>query len=394
MRRNRILLTLIVTVLFTYLLSSCTSQPSNSTTAQPECRVGLVMPTTGEMAPYGSEGVLAARIALEHAREKFKNCRPVLLEQDSASDPNQSNLAAANLLAPPNSAQIIVGEINSANTAAMVSQARTANVPIIAPTASAISLTSISQQVFRIWPSDAYEAKKMKEHMVSQGVKKVAVLYIQVPYGEEMAKYFEQEFKSDGEVLLESYPKGIMDFKPLLQRLQGYDEIYLISYVEDAVLILKQAYELRSSTRHKFRFFGTSVLDNPKLVKEAGSAAEGVIFAVVQPGNNGDEAMRNRFISEYKNSRSNLKENALQSAAVEPTFASFHVYDAVTLAFSACDASSAGGQPSGQKILDNLKSMPLTIGVTGKIQFDPKGDLMADRTVVFKQVKEGAITPL
>jgi ABC-type branched-subunit amino acid transport system substrate-binding protein len=78
----------------------------------------------------------------------------------------------------------------------------------------------------------------MKEHMLSEGVKKVAVLYLQVPYGEEMAKYFEQDFKSSGgEVMLESYPKGISDFKPLLQRLQGYENLYLISYAEDAVLV-------------------------------------------------------------------------------------------------------------------------------------------------------------
>jgi ABC-type branched-subunit amino acid transport system substrate-binding protein len=112
------------------------------------------MPTTGEMAPYGAEGVLAARIALEHARQRLKRCQPVLFEQDSGSEPNQSNVAATTLLAPPNSVQVLVGEINSADTAAMVGQARSAGVPIIAPTASSISLTSMSQQVFRIWPSE------------------------------------------------------------------------------------------------------------------------------------------------------------------------------------------------------------------------------------------------
>lgn len=395
MRRNQLFAKSFLSILFaTIFIFSCTNQPPDSKASIPECRVGLVMPTTGEMAPYGAEGVLAARIALNHAKEKLKNCRPILFEQDSASDPNQSNLAAANLLSPPKSVQVIVGEINSANTAAMVNQARAGEVPIIAPTASMISLTSISQQVFRIWPSDAYEAKKMKEHMVAEGVKKVAVLYIQVPYGEEMAKQFEQQFKTEGEVFLESYPKGIMDFKPLLQRLQEYDNIYLISYVEDAVLILKQAYELKSSNNHKFRFFGTSVLDNPKLVEKAGVAAEEVVFAVVQPGTNGDEALRNQFTTEYKTSRSNLNENSLKSAAVEPTFAGFHVYDAVFLAFSACNSTNKEGPPSGQTILKYLKSMPLTTGVTGKIQFDAKGDLMTDRTVLFKKVKDGVIKPL
>jgi branched-chain amino acid transport system substrate-binding protein len=391
MRTLKILLGTVL--VFASILSSCSRQQTNP--SRPDCRIGIVMPTTGEMAPYGAEGVIAARIALEHARQTNKRCQPVLFEQDSASDPNQANVAAATLLSPPKSVQVLVGEINSADTAAMVSQARAAAVPIIAPTASAISLTSMSGQVFRIWPSDSYEAKKMKEHILSQGIKRVAVLYIQLPYGEEMAQYFEQEFKSSGgEVVLESYPKGILDFKPLLQRFQGVDSIYLISYVEDAVLILKQAYELRASTGHQFRFFGTSVLDSPKLVEKTGVGADGLTFAVVQPGNNGDEAARSRFTAEYKAARSAETDRALQAAAVEPTFASFHVYDAVSLAFSSADAATTQGPPSGEMIRNYLRSMPTMVGVTGKIQFDPKGDLTADRTVVFKIIKGGVITPM
>ncbi len=65
------------------------------------------MPVTGEMAPYGAEGVIAARIALEHARGAYRQCRLTLQEQDSASDPNQANIAAATLLSPPNSVQVI-----------------------------------------------------------------------------------------------------------------------------------------------------------------------------------------------------------------------------------------------------------------------------------------------
>jgi len=362
----------------------------------PECRIGLVMPATGEMAPYGAEGVIAGRIALGHARANAKYSKPVLLEQDSGSQVTDANAAAATLLAPPNSVNAIVGEINSADTAAMVSQARVARVPILAPTASMIDLTRMSGQVFRIWPSDAYEATRMKDYVQSLGIKKIGVLYIQVPYGEEMANYFAQAFKeSGGQVTIEGYPVETLDFKPLLLRMQGFDRLYIVSYIEDATLLLKRAYELSRTTGHKFQFFGTSVLDSSKLVDKAGVAANGIIFAVVQPINPGETPERADFIREYQNAREASRDVSLiQAAARDPGFAAFHVYDAVNLAFSACDASAKSGAPSGDGITNYFRTMPMYMGVTGAIRFDLHGDLATERSVVFKEIVSGKIVPL
>jgi hypothetical protein len=42
-----------------------------------ECRVGVVMPTTGEMAPYEAEGIVAARMAAEDAKTTAKPQLPL-----------------------------------------------------------------------------------------------------------------------------------------------------------------------------------------------------------------------------------------------------------------------------------------------------------------------------
>jgi len=157
---------------------------------------------------------------------------------------------------------------------------------------------------------------------------------------------------------------------------------------------LKQAYELRSSTQHEFQFFGASVLDSPTLAEKAGVAADGLIYAVVQPGDNGDQTTRSRFISEYETARAATGDRALQSAAKQPTFAAFHVYDAISLAFKACDVAAETQVPSGPAALKYLRAMPPALGITGKIQFDGKGDLVADRAVVFKTIQRGVITPV
>jgi ABC-type branched-subunit amino acid transport system substrate-binding protein len=377
------------------LLVSCTS-PRQQQASLPDCRVGLVMPTTGEMAPYGAEGVIAARLALQEARRAASHCAPVLLEQDSASQPDEANASAATLLRPPRPVQAIVGEINSADTASMVSQARLGGIPIIAPTASAISLTSMSDRVFRIWPSDAYEVRRMKEYVLSLGIRRVGVLFIKLPYGDEMASEFKREFSnSGGEAVLEGYPTTTLDFRPLLQRMRGFTDIYLISYVEDAALLLKQAYEMEAQTNRKFRFFGTSVLDTSKLIDKAGGAAEGLTFAVVQPVHGEDTGKRATFASEYRTARGAASSDAaLRAAAKEPTFAGYHVYDAVSLAFFALDEVSRRSPPTGAALMQYFRTMVPYSGLTGEIKFDPKGDLASDRTVVLKRIEKGKIVPL
>jgi len=380
-------------LLFTRSSETASAQPL------PECRVGLVMPTTGGMAPYGAEGVIAGRVAHEEATYNFRDCKPILLVQDSGSDPTQANSAAAVLVSKPNSVLALVGEINSADTAAMVSQARSAGVPILAPTASMISLTQMATNIFRIWPSDAYEASKMAEHMINEGINDVAVLYIEVPYGKEMATYFKNAFEqAGGRITVEGYPKDTFDFTPLLQRSKRHQAIYIISYIEDAALLLKKAYELRQKSQERsngFRIYGTSVLDSMSLVEKAGLGAEGLTFAVVQPGADGDTAKRTAFLSAYKAAREKAQsEPALRSAAREPTFVAFHVYDAISITFAACESYVKKQQLSGASISDFLRNLTGFSGVTGQIAFDNKGDLATSRTVVFKHVKGGQINTL
>src|SRR5262245_14400428 len=87
----------VVCLFICLIIWSCKGKPSADHSAR-ECRVGLVMPTTGGMAQYGAEGVIAARIALQDEQRAAKYSTPVLKEQDSASEPGQSNAAATVLL--------------------------------------------------------------------------------------------------------------------------------------------------------------------------------------------------------------------------------------------------------------------------------------------------------
>jgi len=396
MKRLSVLFVLAIAALACQARETAEDSGLRATTAE-ECRIGLVMPTTGGMATYGAEGVLAARIALEEARAVATASSPILKEEDSASDPTQANEAASALLGNRRPVEAIVGEINSADTAAMVSLSRESNVPIIAPTASLISLTEMSGNLVRIWPSDSYEATRMLEYMKSEGITRVGVIFLRVPYGEELADYFQDQATSAGMVVAtEGYPEATTDFAPLLRRLSEFENIYVVSYLEDAALILNEAYKMRARLPHEFRFFGTSVLDSSELVEKAGLAAEGLTFAVVQPGQDGDPELRARFESEYKKLRSSLgAAHPLGEAATSAGFAGFHVYDAASIAFAACEEIAKRGERiSGEEILKYLHSMLPYTGITGRIEFDENGDLVHERRVVFKTIRAGEIQEL
>jgi ABC-type branched-subunit amino acid transport system substrate-binding protein len=185
-----------------------------------------------------------------------------------------------------------------------------------------------------------------------------------------------------------------VDFRPLLRRLDGFRDLYIISYVEDASLLLKQARELAQGGAPEHSFFGTSVLDTEKLREQAGLAAEGLTFAVVGPSRSQDLSRRNGFASRYRAARSsNDLSRALESAAQEPTFAGYHVYDAVSLAGSGCLANPTK-EAGRDEFVRYLRGVRDFAGLTGLIRFDPNGDLDADRTVVFKRFGNQGIETL
>ena len=113
--------------------------------------------------------------------------------------------------------------------------------------------------------------------------KTVAILYENSLFGTKGAKEFEKTCEGLGyKVLLkEGYEHGGIDFKPVLIQVKqaNPDVLYMISYIMDASLLMKQAKELKLTP--KMFIGGAAGFTLPEFKENAGVASEDVISATL-----------------------------------------------------------------------------------------------------------------
>ncbi|HUL36701.1 MAG TPA: ABC transporter substrate-binding protein, partial [Thermodesulfobacteriota bacterium] len=138
--------------------------------------------------------------------------------------------------------------------------------------------------VFRMNPTNAYYATGMISFF-KEVVKptSIAVLYESSDFGtsgaEDMVKQAE---KFPMKVLVkEQYETGAVDFKPILSKVKAAkpDVIYMVSYVMDASLLMKQIKELRIDA--KLFAGGAAGFAIPEFIGSAKEASEYVVTATV-----------------------------------------------------------------------------------------------------------------
>ena len=118
---------------------------------------------------------------------------------------------------------------------------------------------------------------------VAKDVKTVALLYENSAFGQSSSKSFEKDAEELGLkiVVKEGYQAGAIDFKPLLTKVKAAnpDMIYMVSYVMDASLLMRQSKEL--GINPKMFVGGGAGFTLPEFAKSAGDAADGVYSATL-----------------------------------------------------------------------------------------------------------------
>ncbi len=138
--------------------------------------------------------------------------------------------------------------------------------------------------VFRMNPTNAYYATGMISFF-REVVKptSIAVLYESSDFGTSGAEdMIKQAEKFPLKVLVkEKYEKGAVDFKPILSKVKAAkpDVIYMVSYVMDASLLMKQIKELRIDA--KLFAGGAAGFAIPEFISSAKDASDYVVTATI-----------------------------------------------------------------------------------------------------------------
>ncbi len=249
-------------------------------------KVGIVLPLTGEQAKFGEIEKRSFQMAADEINAKggVKGNKLELLFEDDTGKPDVGRSAVEKLISREK-VPVLTGGYSSSVTAAITAVAQQFKVPFLVTTGSADDVTEKKYDyVFRINPpASEYPASVIT---FLQGVAKpktAVILYENSLFGQSSSKSFEEDCKKLGINVLtkEGYNKGAVDFKPMLTKVkaQNPDLVYMVSYVMDAALLMRQAKELNFNP--KVYIGGGAGFTLPEFQKNAGSAAEYVYSATL-----------------------------------------------------------------------------------------------------------------
>jgi branched-chain amino acid transport system substrate-binding protein len=248
--------------------------------------LSIPLPLTGGQAKFGEMEKKSYEIAAEEINAKggIKGKKVVLTFEDSQGKPEISRSIAEKLI-DVKKQPVIFGEYSSSCSKAVAAVANERKTPYLVVTGADDSITQQNYKyVFRMNPSNAYYAigliSFLKEVVKPQSI---AILYESSDFGtsgaEDMAKQAE---KMGMKVLVkEKYEKGAVDFKPILSKVKAArpDVIYMVSYVMDASLLMKQIKELRIDAR--LFAGGAAGFAIPEFISNSKDAAEYVVTATL-----------------------------------------------------------------------------------------------------------------
>ena len=254
--------------------------------AEEGIKVGIVLPTTGSLAKFGE----IERDAFLMAQEEINAAGGIngktldLLIEDTTGRPEVGRSVVEKLITK-DKVVMVGGGYSSSVTYATAGVCQQNQIPFLVNTGSADKITTSGwDYIFRLNPPVSKYASAI-ESLLAEVVKPktVAILYENSLFGTKGAKSFSKLCDKMGyKVLLkEGYEHGGIDFKPVLVQVKqaNPDVVYMISYIMDASLLMKQAKELKLTP--KMFIGGAAGFTLPEFKENAGVASEDVISATL-----------------------------------------------------------------------------------------------------------------
>jgi branched-chain amino acid transport system substrate-binding protein len=249
-------------------------------------KIGIVLPLTGEQAKFGEIEKRSFEMAAEeiNAAGGIKGQKLQLLFEDDTGKPDVGRSATEKLISQ-DKVPVLTGGYSSSVTAAATAVAQQLKVPFLVTTGSADDITEKGYDfVFRINPPASEYPLGLSSFLEQVAKPKTAVILFENSlFGQSSSKEMVSVCEKLGiQVLLkEGYNKGAIDFKPLLTKVkaQNPDLVYMVSYVMDASLVMRQAKELNLNA--KLFMGGGAGFTLPEFAKSAGPAADYVYSATL-----------------------------------------------------------------------------------------------------------------
>ncbi len=341
--------------------------------AQTVVKIGHVGPLTGSIAHLGKDNENGAKLAIEDLNAKKlkiggKEVRFELVAEDDAADPKQGTAAAQKLV----DAKVagVIGHLNSGTTIPASRIYKDAGIPQISPSATNPKYTQQGfPTTFRVVAHDGQLGGTLGRFAVKEvKATSIAIIDDRTAYGQGVADEFEKAVKAaGGKIVGREYTNDkATDFNAVLTKLKAAKPDLVFFGGMDAVAgpMLRQMKQLGINAK----FMGGDGICTGELAKLAGDAmGDGQVVCAEAGGVTADKA---KAMDDFK-AKFKTKFNA------DVQIYAPYVYDAMMTMVTAMQKADS---TDPKKYLPELAKVSYE-GVTGKISFDPKGD-----------IKNGALT--
>ena len=346
-------------------------KPTVSTTKEP-IKIGVILDLSGPAVGDNTKIKKGIELALEEINSKGGiNGRKIELVWEDDKCDAKEGVSAFHKLTSLYKFPVIIGGSCSSVTLAIAPLAENNKIVLISPYSNNPQLTTAGDYIFRTVPSDTFEGKLTAEFIAQTlKAKNIGILYVNNDYGRGLADVLSSRFRElNGNILIEEpYDLKATDFRTSLLKIKNKNPevIYIAGYQKALINILKQIKELEIIAT----VVGTSLMEDPQIIKEAENASEGVIFgsAFFDP----TEEFQSKFQNKYKE-----KAGALEAIG----------YDTLNLVVKAIER---GGYTS-EGIKNALYSMEYD-GALGHLTFDRNGDINWPKLTI-KTIKNGQFVP-
>jgi len=323
-----------------------------------QIKIGAVSCISGPLSTFGVSSIRGARMAIEELNAKggVLGQSIELVVDDNGSKAGETARIARKFLSQDHVVAIL-GDLTSSSTMEAAPLAQEAHVPLLTPSATAMSVTKVGDYVFRSCFTDPFTGRIMARFAFDHLHARRAVVLTDVKQdysigvSAELSSYYRQQ---GGQVLQEySFSSGDTDFRAQLSSLKSLrpDVVFVPAYYTEAALILREARQLGI----KAEFVGGEGWDSPSLISVAGKSADGSYYTDHFSPDDPNRLVQS-FVQAYRT-----------KYGTAPDALSALWYDGAGLL---ADALRRAGSAESAKIRNALAATKNFTGVTGNISLD------------------------
>lgn len=335
------------------LLGGCGSKPI----------VGVILPSTGPAASYGESIESGIRLALADARaqEQIPEGFEVVWA-DTGSDPERA-VAELKTMVSEYGVKMVIGAATSAEAVAMLPVLDELEVVCVSPSASAPGLAGRSRMFFRIYPSDELEGFTAGNFLYERLRKHRVLLFTgDTEYTRGIKPEFLKQYEeaSGGTVVdtIALAEDGWREQAATVLDRTGVEAVYVIGYAEEILEVVLFLHE----RRFEGRIVTTAAFYSGQVIREAGEAAEGILFPLPPFDRTSEKEPVLSFVNRY-----------MDTFERAPDVFAAHGYDVMGLCIRIMNVAKP---PETMEILKALSfGVSEYMGVTGPILFDEHGDV-------------------